>query len=146
MSGEWLLTPEEMMAGAEISDATARKWPLELCEYNPSQARAAYRDEASACKNEATVCVGAKGRWHLCSECAALPVFRRLKNVTVVQITAPHYCAGADLEGGRVTVAADILGWMVRQAVTLDFIRSYVRAKRYLLTIHHPDGSWEYDP
>lgn len=67
-------------------------------------------------------------------------------DVTVVQITAPHYCAGVDLEGGRVTQAADILGWMVRQAVTLDFIRSYVRAKRYSLTIHHPDGSWEYDP
>jgi hypothetical protein len=52
---------------------------IEMCEWNPSRGRAAYTGEPSACRNEATWCVGASGQWHLCYECAAYPSFARLK-------------------------------------------------------------------
>lgn len=43
------------------------------CEWNPTAGRAALSGDPS--HGEATVCVGAKGLWHLCATCAALPRF-----------------------------------------------------------------------
>lgn len=48
------------------------------CEYNPRQGRAKY--EGEPCHNEATVSVGADGKWHLCESCAALPDFKRFRS------------------------------------------------------------------
>jgi hypothetical protein len=62
----------------------------------------------------------------------------------LIQIAAPHFCAGAVLTGDRVTDAAPILAWM--RGGSLDQVRAYCRNKRYLLTILHADGSWEFDP
>jgi hypothetical protein len=43
------------------------------CEWNPTAGRAALSGDPS--HGEAIVCVGAKGLWHLCATCAALPRF-----------------------------------------------------------------------
>ena len=52
----------------------------EICEWAPAPNRAADGGiDPHACRNPATVCVGADGRWHLCETCAALPWFKRLK-------------------------------------------------------------------
>lgn len=51
----------------------------EQCEYNPTAGRARYDGEAD-CPNESTMCVGSRGKWHLCDSCADLPVFNRLKS------------------------------------------------------------------
>jgi hypothetical protein len=49
----------------------------EYCEWDPARNDAAY--EGEGCRNEAELCVGAKGEWHLCRKCAALPRFKRLR-------------------------------------------------------------------
>jgi hypothetical protein len=43
------------------------------CEWNPAAGRAALSNDPPHA--EATVSVGAKGVWHLCATCAALPRF-----------------------------------------------------------------------
>lgn len=50
---------------------------MELCEYDPEWGCPATTEHG--CRNEATICVGADGKWHLCASCAELSVFRRLK-------------------------------------------------------------------
>jgi hypothetical protein len=49
------------------------------CDWNP-KAKQRARSHEDSCPNEATVCVGAKGQWHLCEECAALPRFNRFRS------------------------------------------------------------------
>jgi hypothetical protein len=62
----------------------------------------------------------------------------------LIQIAAPHFCAGAVLSDDRVSRSAPILAWMRGQS--LDQMRVHCRRKRWLLTIEHADGSWEFDP
>jgi len=45
------------------------------------------------------------------------------------QITAPHYCAGIIIRGGRVIEAAPILRWTLEKSQT--YILGYFDAKRY---------------
>lgn len=47
------------------------------CEWNPNKNAPAAGDDG--CRNDATVCVGADGQWHLCDECAELPRFARYR-------------------------------------------------------------------
>jgi hypothetical protein len=58
-----------------MSGITAAEFP-DPCEYNPAEKRAAYENEVHA---NADFVVGANGLWRLCSSCAALPEFKRLK-------------------------------------------------------------------
>lgn len=51
----------------------------ELCEWDPARERPALDDPRQGCLNEATVCVGRDGLWHLCESCADLPYFKRYK-------------------------------------------------------------------
>ena len=53
---------------------------MNTCEWDPETKDAAYT--GAGCTNEATVCVGAQGNWHLCDECAALPEFKRFRKRT----------------------------------------------------------------
>jgi hypothetical protein len=62
----------------------------------------------------------------------------------IAQITAPHFCACLVLANDRVDRAAPIIAWMTGKP--LAFVRSYCARKRWLLTIHHDDDSWEFDP
>ena len=58
------------------------------CEWDPELAVAAGLD--SGCQRPAAVIVGADGQWRLCSECAALPTFKRFKRrKTIVRIDKP---------------------------------------------------------
>lgn len=50
----------------------------EQCEYDPAARRARYDGEG--CTNEATVRVGANGKWHLCVSCAARPEFSKYRS------------------------------------------------------------------
>lgn len=50
--------------------------PVDPCEWNPSEGRAAYDDETHA---NADLVVGANGQWRLCRACAALPRFARFR-------------------------------------------------------------------
>ncbi len=47
------------------------------CEWNPFTNLPA--TSPHGCPNEATVALGAKGEWHLCEQCAALPRFARYR-------------------------------------------------------------------
>ena len=50
------------------------------CEWNPATSRNATTPESVGdCPNQATISVGATGRWHLCASCAALPFFDHLR-------------------------------------------------------------------
>lgn len=50
------------------------------CEWNPAHHIPAWWPGLHGdCLNDATVTLGAKGDWHLCASCAALPEFRRFK-------------------------------------------------------------------
>jgi hypothetical protein len=52
----------------------------ERCEYNP-QLRCPSTDPPSRgdCPNDASVVLGANGKWHVCASCAQLPEFRRFR-------------------------------------------------------------------
>ena len=60
---------------------------MSRCEWDPKHNRAArvlgrHRSDdviVEGCPNEATICVGANGQWHLCESCAELPEFRRFR-------------------------------------------------------------------
>lgn len=64
---------------------------VSLCEWNPDEGRAA--DGTEKPHGKATTVVGARGQWHLCAECAALPEFRRFRVRRPV-----HDVAAAELE------------------------------------------------
>lgn len=53
--------------------------------------------------------------------------------MTLLQITAPHFCAGLVIERGRCVEAAPILGW----AVTRDesYLRAYFARKRWKVLV-----------
>jgi len=58
------------------------------CEWNPVYARASTNPPSDGdCPNEVTVCVGANGRWHLCTSCAAMKPFLRLKQYPLSRTT-----------------------------------------------------------
>lgn len=57
---------------------------MERCEWNPTASRGRYENEAE-CSNNATICVGQNGKWHLCESCSKLPVFKRLKKKPLKQ-------------------------------------------------------------
>lgn len=70
------------------------------CEWNPTQNHPAMvfgishpfpqeAEDHGNCQNEATVCVGADGEWHLCENCAALPAFKRFKVRRLLQKATP---------------------------------------------------------
>jgi hypothetical protein len=53
---------------------------MSRCEYNPTLKVPALEPPGDTdCPNEATVVVGAKGQWHLCESCAALPDFKQFR-------------------------------------------------------------------
>jgi hypothetical protein len=56
---------------------------MELCEWNPlKNCPATSRPDGSdraGCTREAIVSVGIKPNWHLCSQCADLPAFRKFR-------------------------------------------------------------------
>lgn len=66
------MTPETT-AGAQFKP--------DKCEWNPYAAMAAIRDgdQHIGCQSDATICVGADGKWHLCESCSLLPRFKRYK-------------------------------------------------------------------
>lgn len=47
------------------------------CEWDPKANGPAL--SGSGCENQATLSVGGDKNWHLCDDCAALPVFKRLR-------------------------------------------------------------------
>lgn len=53
--------------------------------------------------------------------------------MTLVRVTAPHYCAGLEVESDRVVRAAPILKW----AVGRDWsgVRAYFRGKRFRVEV-----------
>lgn len=52
---------------------------MSLCEYNPRYCKPATEPPSPGdCGKTAQVWVGRQGKWHLCPDCAALPVFQRL--------------------------------------------------------------------
>lgn len=57
------------------------KTEVEICEWNPKEARGALAvNDPGACQQEASVSLmAADGSWHLCVECAALPRFAKYK-------------------------------------------------------------------
>lgn len=80
--GEDISMDEVMKAMTHCSDLELSRFKRgwETCEYNPSAKRAAYSgDDPGSCQHIARVCVGAKGAWHLCNKCAALPEFKRFR-------------------------------------------------------------------
>lgn len=50
---------------------------MSVCEWYPDEGRAATSHDPVHGKAE--VVVGARGQWHLCRSCAALPEFRRFR-------------------------------------------------------------------
>jgi hypothetical protein len=67
-----------------------------ICEWNPAKNKPArylkgYTGPTDGCQNEATVCVGSNGQWHLCSECAKLPKFKRFKKKRLRQPWQPDF-------------------------------------------------------
>lgn len=53
----------------------------ERCEYNPIMLTLSHDPPAEGdCPNDATLCVGAYGEWHLCDSCAKLEEFKRFKS------------------------------------------------------------------
>lgn len=75
------------------------------CEWNPWENREAITGDRS--HGEATVSVGAKGLWHLCATCAALPCFaiyrhrRPLRRIDRGAVARPE--AASDAESGEAT-------------------------------------------
>ena len=61
---------------------------MSLCEWNPEKNRPSQyltgriysrSGKTDGCQNEATVCVGYNGKWHLCESCASLPIFKKYR-------------------------------------------------------------------
>lgn len=50
----------------------------------------------------------------------------------LIQITAPHFCAGLLIEAGKVVLAAPILRWMMGKPE--DYVRFYCRRKGWAVT------------
>ncbi len=66
----------------DVADIVKKE--TERCEWAPSRDEPASvfpngDDVPGNCPNAATEVVGARGSWHLCASCAALPRFARLK-------------------------------------------------------------------
>lgn len=59
-----------------MTKASKTHYSTEYCFWNPQEDRPAYVGEDHAA---VTVILGAKNVWFLCSECAELPRFRRLR-------------------------------------------------------------------
>lgn len=52
----------------------------EPCEWNPKHRMESVEPPGDGdCPNEATICLGRYGEWHVCEACAALPEFKRFK-------------------------------------------------------------------
>ena len=66
-------------ARARFSEGKMIKDP---CFYYPKEKRAAYDFEVHAV---AVFIVGAKGKWRLCAECAALPEFKRYRKRKAIE-------------------------------------------------------------
>ncbi|WP_442784047.1 hypothetical protein [Collimonas fungivorans] len=49
--------------------------------------------------------------------------------VTLLQIEAPHFVAGVELQDGRVTLVAPILGWA--RGIPEGQLRAYCQRKRW---------------
>lgn len=56
----------------------------------------------------------------------------------LAQITAPHFCAGLELDDGRVTFAAPIISYM--QNWTRDRVRDYCGARGWSIRIVNGGG------
>ncbi len=57
---------------------------MAMCEWNPKKNRPSqyivgFGGSTDGCQNEAVLCVGANGEWHLCEECAKLCRFKRFR-------------------------------------------------------------------
>jgi hypothetical protein len=62
---------------------------FEQCEWNPKTHSASYGGIIDGdCEKEATLCVGKK--WHLCSSCAELPEFQRMKKTPLRKQEPPN--------------------------------------------------------
>lgn len=60
---------------------------MSRCFWNPLHSRNATDPPSEGdCANDATILVGASGRWELCASCAALPIFvdSRLKQTPIL--------------------------------------------------------------
>lgn len=53
----------------------------------------------------------------------------------LVQITAPHFCAGLVLDDDVVTTAAPIIHYMAEQRWTRDRVRAYCRSKGWSVSV-----------
>ena len=51
----------------------------------------------------------------------------------LVRVTAPHFCAGLIVEGGRCVTAAPILKWAIGKDA--DYLSRYFRRKGWRATI-----------
>lgn len=56
--------------------------------------------------------------------------------LTVVQVDAPHFCAGIVVVDGIVTEAAPILKWTIGKR--RDWLRDYFRQKGWKATVCKP--------
>lgn len=52
---------------------------VEGCEWDPAGNRPAVTGDDHNSRVGATLCVGARGDWHLCAGCASLPQFKRFR-------------------------------------------------------------------
>jgi hypothetical protein len=60
---------------------------MSACEWQPAEGRAAYASEPAHA--EAEWAVGADPNWHLCSACARLPEFGKLRKRTKLKAKPP---------------------------------------------------------
>lgn len=83
----WRLTAQRVHVELETVTPSGRTWdaaafrwqdPTEQCEWWPEKAGPALAGEGG-CSNSATLTVGSAGTWHLCTSCADLPRFKRMK-------------------------------------------------------------------
>jgi hypothetical protein len=59
------------------------------CEYNPvTRGPSCIPPLPGDCKNDATLMIGAKGEWHICASCAALPEFKKYRVRRALKATA----------------------------------------------------------
>ena len=52
-----------------------------------------------------------------------------METYKLIQITAPHFCAGAVIKNGKVVITAPIIKWMIGK--NKEFITNYCKKKKW---------------
>lgn len=67
------------------------------------------------------------------------------KKIQLININAPHFCAGLEMHNGKIKVAAPILYWMQKRNMTEDEIIAYCVKKKWDVQVKYIDGMWDDD-